>query len=502
MAASQTIQLCAHGGYQILTSASFKHTRLSSSFTGSSVAGPLRFTLRLTKKASQQQCLRPATVRAESSPKEQLRCQAVALSTPEPSAAEEQTRKQPLGNAEEPVNAPKNIFQWLEKKLSPRARGLALLNLLTFLYGSNLSIIKEGQESLDAFSFSIGRFVIAAMAFSPFLRRALENPVVRRAGLELGVWASAGYVSQAVGLESTEAGRAAFIGTFTVIEVPLIAGLVFGAKIPKITWASAAAAVAGVALLETGASNSSITGEIWTIASALLFGIHMLRSEHHTRLIEPRDAVPLIALQLSVTAVLSIAWMLLLYFSGIPISGLETLLSGDWAVVQDWPWWQMLYTGVLSTAFCLWVEVVALRDVSAAEAAMVYTLEPLWGASFAWVLLNERWGTAGWIGAGMILMGSLTMQLFGKMEEPEKEGDDGSPFPLMSAVGAATVMAVIMAFSGEIEETKAGELPSAAALQAALEIGQEQQLQGEPLLLPVQLSGGEGELSAAIKKSL
>ena len=48
-------------------------------------------------------------------------------------------------------------------------------------------------------------------------------------------------------------------------------------------------------------------------------------------------------------------------------------------------------------------QVVALRDVPATEAAMVYTVEPLWGAAFAWMLLGERWGPAGWMGAALIL---------------------------------------------------------------------------------------------------
>lgn len=44
-----------------------------------------------------------------------------------------------------------------------------------------------------------------------------------------------------------------------------------------------------------------------------------------------------------------------------------------------------------------------MRDVSATETAIIYGLEPLWGAGFAWFLLGERWGTIGWIGAALVL---------------------------------------------------------------------------------------------------
>lgn len=45
----------------------------------------------------------------------------------------------------------------------------------------------------------------------------------------------------------------------------------------------------------------------------------------------------------------------------------------------------------------------AMRDVSATETAIIYGLEPLWGAGFAWFLLGERWGAVGWIGAALVL---------------------------------------------------------------------------------------------------
>ena len=41
---------------------------------------------------------------------------------------------------------------------------------------------------------------------------------------------------------------------------------------------------------------------------------------------------------------------------------------------------------------------------------MVYTVEPLWGAAFAWMLLGERWGPAGWVGASLILGECLLQQ--------------------------------------------------------------------------------------------
>ena len=66
-------------------------------------------------------------------------------------------------------------------------------------------------------------------------------------------------------------------------------------------------------------------------------------------------------------------------------------------------------------------QLVAMRDVSATEAAVITTLEPLWGAAFAWCALGERWGVRGWVGAAFILSGSLVTQIWGSPETPEKK---------------------------------------------------------------------------------
>ena len=48
-----------------------------------------------------------------------------------------------------------------------------------------------------------------------------------------------------------------------------------------------------------------------------------------------------------------------------------------------------------------------MRDVSATETAIIYGLEPVWGAAFAWAMLGERWGMTGFVGA-ILIIGTLT----------------------------------------------------------------------------------------------
>ena len=80
---------------------------------------------------------------------------------------------------------------------------------------------------------------------------------------------------------------------------------------------------------------------------------------------------------------------------------------------QGLPWPTLVYMGVATTALTLWIEIEAMKKVSAPTAALIYSAEPVWGAGFAWFALDERWGAAGWVGAALIVAASLGSQLGG-----------------------------------------------------------------------------------------
>ena len=78
---------------------------------------------------------------------------------------------------------------------------------------------------------------------------ALRDSKILKMGVELGFWCALGYYFQAIGLDITDASSAAFISSFTVISVPLIA-VWAGRKVPKSTWVAIAVAIFGLALIE------------------------------------------------------------------------------------------------------------------------------------------------------------------------------------------------------------------------------------------------------------
>ena len=98
------------------------------------------------------------------------------------------------------------------------------------------------------------------------------------AGFELGCWSFLGFALQAIGLQFTTASRSAFLLYLNVKLVPLLALLLYGRQSPLRTWASAALAFAGTALLSYDGGPPNI-GDVWCVASALASACFILRLE-------------------------------------------------------------------------------------------------------------------------------------------------------------------------------------------------------------------------------
>ena len=194
-------------------------------------------------------------------------------------------------------------------------------------------VLKDAGGHFDPFAFSFLRFFVAAAAFSPFMKVGVglrprappppcstalrsppaprtspphptphptllaqagsQDPRTLRAGAELGFWTACGYILQSVGLLTTDASRASFLSTFTVLVVPFLAGI-SGRGISLITWGSALVALVGVSLLEQTGADPSM-GDVWSLLSAFAFGVQVFRTEHWARKLGPGSTMPLMS---------------------------------------------------------------------------------------------------------------------------------------------------------------------------------------------------------------
>lgn len=321
-----------------------------------------------------------------------------------------------------------NRWQAISSRLTPswmsrRMKGLGLLWVLVALCATNWVLVKD-SGGLDTLTFSAARFTIAAAAFLPFLPRALlsKSNKLLPAGLELGFWTAAGYLTQALGLMTTDASRASFISSFTVLAVPFLASSQFGdgRSIKWTVWLSAAVALVGVGLLEQGGGSAPGVGDLWSFASAIVFGIQIYRSEKLCRQIPANSIFELMSISLVTIAGFSLLTAAVAHPSQVVEMASHPVGTLSAVAGMSLPWQQVLWTGLLSTDLALILELTALASVSSIDAAIVYTAEPVLGAGLAFMFLGERLGPIGMVGAALIVASSLGAQLAGSGEAPEE----------------------------------------------------------------------------------
>ncbi|KAK9806318.1 hypothetical protein WJX72_010202 [[Myrmecia] bisecta] len=288
-----------------------------------------------------------------------------------------------------------------------------LLNVSAALFGSNQVVIKLTEASMSANALSTMRFGIAALCFAAAIVKGIRNKELRKTAAELGCWLFGGYTAQALGLVYTTASRGAFTGTFTVLAVPILVGL-SGRKVALTTWIAGVVALAGVGLLTTDGAEANV-GDALCILSAVLFGVHKWRSEIATHKF-PNNTNELFGIQLAVLASASALVSSPAVFDAVMHNDAGHL----WDMAAGLPWPALVYMGLATTAFTLWVEMSALKEVPATMAALIYTTEPLWGALMAYVVMGDRWGPTGWLGAALIISASLGSQLLGDKTEKAK----------------------------------------------------------------------------------
>ncbi|MGD0464504.1 MAG: DMT family transporter [Tepidisphaeraceae bacterium] len=270
-------------------------------------------------------------------------------------------------------------------RLSPRA-GAALLLLAAALWGSSVVVIKPILPDLPAAWINLARFTIAAVALSPFIR---ADRRIWRCGIELSGWLFAGFATQTIALQYTTVNRCAFITAMNVIFVPLIAAL-FGRRIRPVIWAAAITALIGCGLLCRDGSGPNI-GDFWTLLTAITWAVYILRLESKAADFPP---LPLAIAQLVPVALLSGIWM---------SAHRQPLVHFHWAA--------LLFLGLAATAATTCLQAIGQRVVPAPQAAVIFTLEPVFTAVLAYLILHQRLTGASGLGAALIVLAALATQL-------------------------------------------------------------------------------------------
>ena len=177
--------------------------------------------------------------------------------------------------------------------------------------------------------------------------------------------------------------------------VPIIVYFLFSEKLHWSIWPSVLSCVIGGYLLSDINDSAVRFGDSLVLVGALFWALHII---YIGKIIKVFDLPFTIALlQNLIVAVLSFILVIIFEEFDFSMIKLETI--------------EILYAGILSGGAAFALQIFGQRNISAAPAAIVMSLEGVVAAIAAWVILNQILGLNNIIGCSLILGGILLSQL-------------------------------------------------------------------------------------------
>ncbi len=283
--------------------------------------------------------------------------------------------------------------------MNRRTRAYALLALAAALFGTTFVVVKDALDVLPPLAFVGWRFTIGALVLL-----AIGRPRGRSVwwdGTLAGVVLFAGYATQTVGLGLTSASNSGLITGLYVVFTPLIAAIARRSSPAVTSLAGAGLSVIGLAALTVTDELTFAAGDVWTLLCALAFAVHIVLLAG----LAPRhDVIPFTAVQLTVVAVAGLAW---------------SALAEDAPFPPQSVWPTLLATGLVVTGGAFLIQVWAQTIVGPSRTAIVLALEPLFAVATAALVLGERLGVRGWLGAALIIGGTYVVLVFAPPEDAD-----------------------------------------------------------------------------------
>ena len=278
-------------------------------------------------------------------------------------------------------------------RLLPHWPALALL-AVTAVWGSTFIVVKDAVEAMPVTDFLTWRFALAALAMLVLRPRSVSRlgPSGRRAGALLGVALGVGYLLQTLGLQTTPAAVSGFITGMFVVFTPLGAAVLLRQAPSRLAWLAVAIATLGLALLSLRSASLG-TGEVLTLACAAAFALHIVGLGRWS---SSYDAFGLAVVQLLTVTVLCAL---------IAVPG--GLVVPPTAAV----WGAIALTSIAATAVAFVVQTWAQAHLAPTRAAVIMTMEPVFGGAFAVLVAGEQLSGRSWLGAALVLVAMLLTEI-------------------------------------------------------------------------------------------
>jgi len=242
------------------------------------------------------------------------------------------------------------------------------------IWGSTFFIVKTALEGIDPVVMVAYRFLIAGLILLVYLLIKKKNVLANlKPALFLGLMIFVLYITQTIGLKYTTASNSGFITGLFVAFIPLFLKLLFKKNPTILEILASGVSLIGLWILTGGLEDVNI-GDIITIGSAVTYALHVLYSDYYIR--KNLDPLVLSCQQFLLVGVLAL-------FSAL-VFGLDVLTFNRYAVYAT------LFLALFPTLSAFVIQMFAQKIRSPLRVSLIFALEPVFAALFAWTIGGEE----------------------------------------------------------------------------------------------------------------
>lgn len=281
-----------------------------------------------------------------------------------------------------------------------------LLVAITVIWGATFVVIKNALADISPLLFNAVRMTLAAVVLAAVFHREIPRLKARAVafGALIGSFLFLGNELQTAGLKYTTPSKSAFLTGVSVVLVPVFLAVFWKRGINR--WGAAGVAMAALGLYliavpaGSGLNLASLNhGDLLTLGAAVVFAFHIIFVGHAA---QAHRWQQITVVQVAVTAALMVL--------AIPFA--RTIYVTWSAPVL----WGIAITGLFSLALAFSVQAWAQQFTPPTNAALIFSLEPVFAWITSFIVLGERLGLRAGVGALFILGGVMASEEKGSRE--------------------------------------------------------------------------------------
>ena len=278
-----------------------------------------------------------------------------------------------------------------------------LMLIASLIWGTAFVSQTTGMGFIGPFTFSFARFFLAALTVLPlalyFEKQNFEIFFKNKNFIYLSLFAGLGLFGgmglQQYALLKSQIANASFLSTLYVPIVSLISRFIFKSRLHWIVWIAVLLCIYGSYLLSANQALEIQRSDSLLFIAAVCFAIHIILIDVFMK----QFYSPFTFGFIQYAVVFLCSTILAFSFETPTLANIKL------------EWFELIYTGVASAGIGYTLQIIAQSKASPAPAAIILSMESVFGTIAGWILINQVLDTNKILGCIAIFIGVIIVQL-------------------------------------------------------------------------------------------